>query len=234
MLSSFISHGLTESDLVTESVMQILAGAETTATAIRATLLHIITNPRIYATLQAEIDKCTGSEGSISSPVIKDSEWRKISYLKAVVREGLRCWPPVTGLMSKLSPPEGDDFAIDGERVFIPGGTNIGWGSWGIQRNKKVFGEDANLFRPERWLHEKNIEKLDRMRKVVDLSFGYGKYHCLGRSVALSELHKVIFELFRNFNFEIVNPSRPWKSENVGLWMQSEMWMRVTERKIIL
>jgi len=28
-----------------------------------------------------------------------------------------------------------------------------------------------------------------------------------------------------------VNPSRPWKSENVGLWMQSEMWVRVTERK---
>jgi len=51
MLSSFIAHGLTESDLVAESVIQILAGAETTANAMRATLLHIITNPRIYAAL---------------------------------------------------------------------------------------------------------------------------------------------------------------------------------------
>jgi cytochrome P450 len=55
MLSSFIAHGPTESDLVAESVMQILAGGETTATGLRATFLFIITNPRIYATLQAEI-----------------------------------------------------------------------------------------------------------------------------------------------------------------------------------
>jgi cytochrome P450 len=195
MLSSFIAHGLTESDLVTESVMQILAGAETTATAMRATILHIITNPRIYALLQAEIDKATRTEGKISSPIIKDTEWRNLIYLQAVVREGLRCWPPVTGLISKFSPPEGDEFEIDGERVFIPGGTNIGWASWGIQRSKKVFGEDANLFRPERWLHEKDTEKLERMRKIMDLNFGYGKYYCLGRPVALSELHKVIFEV---------------------------------------
>jgi len=230
MLSSFIAHGLTESDLVTESVMQILAGAETTATALRATLLHTITNARIYSTLQTEIDKAVKTE-KISSPVIKDREWRHLVYLQAVIKEGLRFWPPVTGLMTKFSPPSGDEFEVDGEKVFIPGGTNIGWASNGIHRNKAVFGEDVDLFRPERWLEDG--ERLEKMRRVVDLNFGYGKYYCLGRLIALSELHKMIFELFRNFDLEIVNPSRPWKSENVGLWMQSEMWVRVTERKAV-
>lgn len=195
MLSSFIAHGLTESDLVAESVMQILAGGETTATGLRATLLFIITNPRVYATLQTEIDYAVGTDGKISSPVIKDMEWRHLVYLQAVIKEGLRIWPPVTGMMSKFSPPEGDEFEVDGKRVFIPGGTNIGWASWGIHRSKGVFGEDAGLFRPERWLDEENQEKLERMRKVVDLNFGYGKYYCLGRQVALSELHKVVFEV---------------------------------------
>jgi cytochrome P450 len=195
MLSSFIAHGLTESDLVAESVMQILAGGETTATGLRATLLFIITNPRIYATLQAEIDNAVKTDGKISSPVIRDMEWRHLAYLQAVIKEGLRIWPPVTGMMSKFSPPGGDEFDVDGERVFIPGGTNIGWASWGIHRNKAVFGEDAELYRPERWLDEGNQEKLERMRKVVDLNFGYGKYYCLGRQVALSELHKVVFEV---------------------------------------
>jgi cytochrome P450 len=97
--------------------------------------------------------------------------------------------------MSKFSPPEGDDFELDGERVFIPGGTNIGWVSWRIQRNKEAFGEDANLFRPERWLNETDTEKLERMRKVMDLDFGYGKYYCFGRSIAMSELHEVGFEV---------------------------------------
>jgi cytochrome P450 len=195
MLSSFIAHGLTESDLVAESVMQILAGGETTATGLRATLLYIITNPRVYSTLRAEIDNAVKAECRISSPVIKDTEWRHLIYLQASIKEGLRIWPPVTGMMSKFSPPNGDELIIDGEKVFIPGGTNIGWASWGIHRNRAVFGEDAELYRPERWLDEANPEKLERMRKVVDLNYGYGKYYCLGRLVALSELHKVVFEV---------------------------------------
>jgi cytochrome P450 len=196
MLSSFISHGLTESDLITESVMQILAGAETTATALRATLLHTITNTRIYSTLQTEIDKAVKTE-KISSPVIKDTEWRHLVYLQAVIKEGLRFWPPVTGLMTKFSPPSGDEFEVDGEKVFIPGGTNIGWASNGIHRNRAAFGEDVNLFRPERWLEDGDGdgERLEKMRRVVDLNFGYGKYYCLGRLIALSELHKTIFEV---------------------------------------
>jgi hypothetical protein len=39
-----------------------------------------------------------------------------------------------------------------------------------------------------------NLEKLERMRKVVDLNLGYGKYYCLRRLVALLELHKAVFE----------------------------------------
>jgi cytochrome P450 len=53
--------------------------------------------------------------------------------------------------MAKFSPPEDDEFEINGEKVFIPRGTNIGWASNGIQRDKAVFGEDANSFMPERW-----------------------------------------------------------------------------------
>lgn len=36
------------------------------------------------------------------------------------------------------------------------------------------------FYRPERMLDEGNQEKLERMHKVVDLNFGYGKYYCLG------------------------------------------------------
>jgi len=195
MISSFIAHGLTETDLVAESVMQILAGGETPATGFRSTLLFIITNPRVYATLQKEIDNALKTDGMISRPVVKDREWRQLEYLQAVVREGLRLCPPVTGLLSKVSPAGGDKFVVDGERVFIPGGTNIGWACCGMYRDKAVFGEDAELYRPERWLEEQNQDKLERMRKVVDLNFGYGKYYCLGRQVALSEMHKGVFEV---------------------------------------
>ncbi|KAK1656522.1 cytochrome P450, partial [Colletotrichum godetiae] len=57
MLGSFVAHGLTQKEASSEILMQILAGSDTTATAIRATLLHLITNPRVLATLRAEIER---------------------------------------------------------------------------------------------------------------------------------------------------------------------------------
>jgi cytochrome P450 len=195
MTASFIAHGLSETDLVAESLLQILAGADTTATAIRATVLHIITHPSVYVALQAEIDKCV-REGRISSQVIKESEAHSMPYLQAVIKEGLRIWPPATGQVGKVVPAQGDEVEVDGRKVFIPGGTTVGYCAWGIHRNKEVFGEDAEVFRPERWLIGDG-ERLKRMQKTLDLVFGYGKYQCLGKPVAMLELNKVFVEVSR-------------------------------------
>jgi cytochrome P450 len=228
MMSSFIAHGLDETDLVAESLLQILAGADTSATAIRATLLHVITHPTVYSKLRSEIDSAA-AKGLISSPVIRDSEAHELPYLQAVIKEGLRIWPPVTGLLSKEAPAEGDSCEIDGKKMFIPGGTKIGLCIWGVVRNEEIFGADSEMFRPERWLID-DADKLARMQKTVDLVFGYGKYQCLGRPVALMELNKIYVELLRNFDIGLVNTTRPWNSGNVGLWIQKELWVRVTER----
>jgi len=84
----------------------------------------------------------------------------------------------------------------------------------------------------------------------VDIVFGYGKYLCLGRNVAFMELNKIfvqvsfrelshsrswtwdqcVSQLLRNFDFTVVDPMQPWKTHNVGLHIQSDMWMRITER----
>ena len=78
-----------------------IAGSDTLAIAIRATLLYNITNPHMQAALLEEL-----SNASISSP-ITDVESRKLPYLQAVVREGLRVFPPVTGLILKEVPAGG-------------------------------------------------------------------------------------------------------------------------------
>lgn len=56
MMGSFIAHGLSEAQANNEAVLQVMAGSNTTATAIRATMLYIITTPRVYRRLQEEID----------------------------------------------------------------------------------------------------------------------------------------------------------------------------------
>ncbi|KAL9087667.1 MAG: hypothetical protein Q9165_006591 [Trypethelium subeluteriae] len=230
MLGSFIEHGVPEASLVSESLLQILAGSDTSATVIRATMLYLLTNPSVYHRLQAEIDDAA-NEGRISRPVVTDAEARALPYLQAVIKEGLRIYPAVTGALTKVVPLEGDTVTLSAtnETVFLPGGTEIGYNAWGVHRSRAVFGADADVFRPERWLIGEGPE-LARMLRSLELVWGYGKYQCLGRQVAMIELNKVFVELFRNFNFALCDPTKPWMSLNVGLWIQRDEWVKVTAR----
>jgi cytochrome P450 len=148
-------------------------------------MLYIITNPQVYSTLQAEIDSTITSTHTIS-----DAQARTLPYLQAVLKEGARIFPVAIGLMSKVVPPEGD--TING--LFIPGGTEIAKNDWAIQRDKKVYGEDSMLFRPERWLEAKG-ERLEKMERSLGLAWGYGKYSCLGKNIALMVLNKAFVEV---------------------------------------
>jgi cytochrome P450 len=188
-------------------------------------MLFVMTNPRVYRRLQTEIDNYLATSNLPRSQIIPTKKAESLPYLQAVIKEGLRIWPPVTGILPKITPPEGD--TING--IFVPGGTEIGYCAWGIHRNTAIFGSDAELFRPERWL-EATGEKLANMEKTVDLVFGHGKYQCLGQNIAWMELNKMFFELVRNFEWSVVDPTKPWKSGNVGLWLQRDLWVRVSER----
>jgi len=91
---------------------------------------------------------------------------------------------------SKRVPAGGD--TICGK--FVPGGTDIMVNHYEMLRNKDVFGEDADTFRPERFIESDGETKM-RMLKVVDLSFGHGRWMCLGKSLAWMELNKMFVEV---------------------------------------
>lgn len=165
-----------------------IAGSVSSATAMCMTLLCLITTPTSYTTLQKEIDTAI-REGKISYP-IAESEAKKLPYLQAVIREGLRMYPPVTGLGSKQVPKGGD--LINGH--FVPEGTQVGTNYFGLMRCKDIWGNDADVFRPERWL-EADDDRERIMNGVVDLAFGYGKYSCLGKPIAMMELNKIFVEV---------------------------------------
>jgi cytochrome P450 len=76
--------------------------------------------------------------------------------------------------------------------MYVPGGTSIGYGGFSILRNKKIWGEDADMFRPERWLESEGIKDLEQTWEVI---FNAGRYQCLGKNIALMELNKVFVEV---------------------------------------
>lgn len=193
-----------------------IAGSNSTAHVIRMTLLSLITNPPVYNKLVSEI---RNASANVNSP-ISWPQTQSMPYLKAVIREGLRMWPPVAGLGSKRVPDGGD--YISG--YFVPGGTEIGQGYHAVGRSQEIWGPDANVFRPERWLvvtRDRNLDsdrekregeeesgqgwdggeskELRRLAAAVDTHFGGGKYSCLGKPIALMELHKAVFEVGAGF-----------------------------------
>lgn len=165
-----------------------VAGSDMTSTAVQSTLLYIVINPQIYDTLRSEIYRAV-TAGEISNP-IQDTEAKQLVYLQACVMEGLRKFPPLSQLRERVVPPQGDTFG----RFRLPGGTFVGLNAWGVQLNKNVYGHDADVYRPERWLTD-DIHKLQSMHQTHSLIFGYGSTRCLGVSMAMMEITKVIFEV---------------------------------------
>ncbi|KAL7956776.1 cytochrome P450 [Trichoderma compactum] len=223
MMQAHIDNGMTKIDLIQQVFLSIIAGSNSSAHALCMTLLSLITSPPAYNAL---IDEIRRASTTVSSPITW-AQTQSLPYLQAVIREGLRMWPPVGGLGFKTVPPEGD--YLNG--YFVPGGTEIGQGFHGVGRSKAVWGPDADVFRPERWLVAQG-DGLKDMTNAVDSHFGYGKYSCLGKPIALMELHKAVFELVRRFDFCIMNPETPIKTTASIFLFASDFWVTITKRNL--
>ncbi|KAK4446192.1 cytochrome P450 family protein [Podospora aff. communis PSN243] len=187
VLQSFVDSGLSQKEVEAEALVHLLGGSDTTATALRIAVFHISANPRAYRRLQAEIDAAVSS---VTRPIISDAVAKKLPYLQATIKEALRMWPPISGLMPKVS---ARDDVICGKEV--PAGTLVGWCAFGAMKNKEVFGENARDFEPARWL-EAEPHRLKEMEATQALVFVAGtRWECLGKKLAYSELGKVLFEV---------------------------------------
>lgn len=105
--------------------------------------------PSAYKKLTAEIDEADEA-GFLSYPIIQYNEAVGLSYLVACCKEGMRLQPSVGLTLPRHVPPNG--CVIAGE--WFPGGTKVGMNAAVVQRDKSVFGDDADEFVPERWFRK--------------------------------------------------------------------------------
>lgn len=202
-----------------------MAGSDTTAITIRMTFLYLLSTPHAYLKLYQE---CVNANVPLDS-IITHSRALSLPYLQACIREGIRIYPVATALAPKIAPPEGDTLE-DG--TYIPPGTEVGLAPWLVYRNKAIYGADADIYRPERWL-EASQEQAGEMKQSLDLMFGSGRFKCLGQNVAMMELPKIIFELVRRFEWSLEDPLNPMET-NVfyALHLQKGMWFSVRKGKV--
>ncbi|KAI0183420.1 pisatin demethylase [Xylaria flabelliformis] len=221
ILDEWIRHGVPANECQFDLALLVPAGSETSAMMIKGTLLHLMSSPMIYLKAKQEI-KNEIAAGRISSPVTNE-EAKSLEYMQAVVREGLRLMVPVNFGFPKRVPDSGDTLC----GTFLPAGTDVYVNYHSMMRNKEVFGEDADSFRPERFLG--SGPNTAHMIKVVELAFGNGRFMCLGKVLAWMEMNKLFIELLRNFDFQITNPEKPWSRASYTTWLVYDFWVRVTE-----
>ncbi|KAI0455009.1 cytochrome P450 [Xylaria acuta] len=222
ILGSFRRHGLTETECQTEAFFMFVAGSETTSSTLTAMLFYLIATPVAYQRLKTEM-KAAIESGRVSSPITV-AEAKELPYLQALLYEGIRIRPAATASFSKEVPPGGD--TIHGH--FVPGGTAIGPNLSSLMRSKALFGEDADIFRPERFL-EADAATRTEMQRNTELIFGYGRWMCAGKAVAMLELNKTLFELIRQFDFQIFDPKVGVTSFSHGSWLDKDFLIATTE-----
>lgn len=199
----------------------MFAGSDTTAATLRGILLNLLHTPSYYQTLISEIDAYTAARPPFS--VISYDDAQALPYLTACIKESMRFSPATPSILPRY-PSKGGLTLADGR--YIPESTKITVNSRVCQRDPKVYGEDADVFNPQRWL-----ESSDKVREMerYDIHFGAGSRTCLGKNIAYLELWKMTFEFFRTFKPTIVEPEK-MKIRNIGLLVHENLYVQLEER----
>ncbi|KAH9215932.1 cytochrome P450 [Leptodontidium sp. 2 PMI_412] len=189
-------------DKITPSNRNSGAGADTTSIGMRTCIEYVCSRRDVYQKLREEIDNFYETN-NLEKPITY-LQTQQLPYLNAVVKEALRLRPSIIGQLLRYTPDGG--LVIDGK--FIPAKTPIGMSPLAQNRDKRVWGEDANEFNPERWLES---EEKARQLESYNMTFGgNGPRMCVGRNIALVEIHKFLAQIIRAFDVEIVNKERPY------------------------
>ncbi|KAL2292785.1 hypothetical protein FJTKL_07852 [Diaporthe vaccinii] len=177
--------------------------------------------PAAYEKLQSEIDQAF-EDGRLSEmPTFQEAS--KLPYLDACIKEGLRVYPGAQLSLPRVVPKEG--MTLCGK--FIPGGYIVGCNAAVVQQDKKIFGEDAASFNPDRWLDH---ERANHMEKCM-MAFGFGTRTCLGKNIARIQLYKLSPLIIRIFKLDFWDSDKTeWHTRNTFFARQEGIITRVTRR----
>ncbi|KAJ4135031.1 hypothetical protein NW768_004641 [Fusarium equiseti] len=139
-------------------MLNVLAGGDSTAGAMRAPAYHLLKNPSVCEKMVAEL-----RSADLTLPVPQWKEISQLPYFDACMREAMRISPGVGLILEREVPKEGLELP-DGR--FIPAGTKVGINPCVVTRDVGVFGEDVDVFRPERWLRNKDESEQGHAARV--------------------------------------------------------------------
>ncbi|KAG6626454.1 cytochrome P450 81C13-like [Carya illinoinensis] len=176
------------SDVFVKSIILVMftAGTDTTATTMEWAMSLLLNHPEVLQKVKAEIVNQVGH-----GRLLKDSDLDKLPYLRSVVNETLRLYPPTPLLLPHCS---AEDCTVGG--YTVPKGTTLLVNAWAVHRDPKQW-EEPNSFKPERF------EGFSGEREGFRFfPFGIGRRACPGAGLGQRVILLALGALIQCFDWE--------------------------------
>ncbi|KAJ0098819.1 hypothetical protein Patl1_19996 [Pistacia atlantica] len=229
VLSRFLDLKETDPKYLRDIVLNfVIAGKDTTATTISWFFYLLCKHPDRQEKIAKEITEATqvSSNSSIEELAAKINEETldKMHYLHAALSETLRLYPAVP---------------VDGKSVFsddtLPDGFSVNKGDmiayipYAMGRMKALWGNDAEEFRPERWLNENG--HFQPKSPFIFTAFQGGPRICLGKDFAYRQMKIFSMILLGSYKFKLNDESKPVKYKTaLTLHIEGGLHLRVFPR----
>lgn len=184
-------------------------GRDTTAQSLTWTFHLLLQHRYVYAKVRNEVQALLDSQtsGTVHSPAQLTPT--ALPYTHAVFLESLRLHPPIP---IEIKQCQSDITLPDG--TFLPAASVMVWCPWAINRSHLIWGEDADSFRPERWLLGSPGGGLLTKPAAEFPVFNGGPRLCLGKSMATLIAVQTIALVVWTFDFVPAYEGRERRSKS--------------------
>ncbi|XP_065864428.1 cytochrome P450 704C1 [Euphorbia lathyris] len=179
----------------------MIAGKDTSANTLSWFFYMLCKNPLVQEKLAQEVSQITQEEEQEEvedfMAKVTDDKLDQMHFLHAILTETLRLYPavPVDGRCA-----DEDDILPDGLRMKK--GDGLYYMAYAMGRMTYIWGEDAEEFKPERWLNNGVFQPQSPFKFVA---FHGGPRICLGKDFAYRQMKIVAIALVRFFRFKLTD-----------------------------
>ncbi|MCJ1398244.1 hypothetical protein MMC11_001441 [Xylographa trunciseda] len=186
---------VTNADISAELLLLMAAAPDTTSPLASALLTSILTCPHTLHAVLAELAAAVSTNALHPSHPAPWAAISRLPYFMACVHEAARLYPSIPVLLPRCVGPAG---MVLPDGRFVPASTAVAAAPAVINRDEGMFGKDAAVWRPERWLEER--EQGGRMQRFL-FTWGWGARKCAGKNVALLECCKLVVQVGSGLSF---------------------------------
>ncbi|XP_075642808.1 cytochrome P450 704C1-like isoform X2 [Castanea sativa] len=201
ILSRFLELRKTDPKYLKDIILSfMIAGKDTTASTLSWFIYLLCKHPHIQEKIALEVRESTNLKDNSSIDELANSMTEealvRMQYLHAALTETLRLYPavPVDGKICFS-----DDTWPDGYSVRK--GDAVAYYPYAMGRMKFLWGDDAEEFRPERWLDENCLFQQESPFKFT--AFQAGPRICLGKEFAYRQMKIFSAVLLGSYIFKL-------------------------------